>query len=75
MSQRNLIINEAPNPASAATRVIAHTLEIAPSKTPAQLPPVTPANSSVAGRLVPDELVFSGATFPLAARSRSICLT
>ena len=68
LSQRNLIINEAPNPANAATRVIAHTLEIAPSKTPAQLPPVTPANASVTGRLVPDELVFSWGNVPVGSQ-------
>lgn len=68
LSQRNLIINEAPNPANAATRVIAHTLEIAPSKTPAQLPPVTSANSSATGRLVPDELVFSWGNVPTGSQ-------
>jgi hypothetical protein len=68
LSQRNLIINPAPNPANAATRMIAHTLEIAPSKTPAQLPPVTPATSSVAGRLVPDELVFTWGNIPLGSQ-------
>ena len=68
LSQRNLIINEAPNPANAATRVIAHTLEIAPSKTPADLPPVTPGNASVTGRLVPDELVFSWGNVPAGSQ-------
>src|SRR5690606_33363082 len=64
LSQRNLIINEAPNPANAATRVIGHTLEIAPSKTPAQLPPVIPSNTPITGRLIPDELVFTWGNIP-----------
>ncbi len=68
LSQRNLIINKAPNPANAATRMIAHTLEIAPSKIPAQLPPATPANSSVTGRLVPDELVFTWGNVPAGSQ-------
>ena len=69
LSQRNLIINEAPNPANVTTRVVAHTLEIAPSKTPAQLPPVPPAGSPVStGRLVPDELVFTWGNVPAGSQ-------
>ena len=69
LSQRNLIINEAPNPANVTTRVVAHTLEIAPSKTPAQLPPVPPAGAPVpTGRLVPDELVFTWGNIPAGSQ-------
>lgn len=66
LSQRNLIIDAAPNPAGPATRVIAHTLEIAPSKTPAQLPPNIGGmpGSSVTARLTPDELVFDWRNVP-----------
>jgi hypothetical protein len=68
LSQRNLIINEAPNPASAATRVIAHSLEVAPSKTPAKLPPMMGSNPSLTARLAVDELVFSWGNIPAGSQ-------
>lgn len=64
LSQRNLIINAAPNPANAATRVIAHTLELAPSKTPAVIPPALAPGATASARMVPDELVFTWGNIP-----------
>jgi hypothetical protein len=60
LAQRNLVIEEAPNPASVATRTITHTLEIAPSKTSAQQPSSAafPVQDENRAPYVTDELIF-----------------
>jgi hypothetical protein len=66
LSQRNLVIEEAPNPPSTASRTVTHTLEIAPSKMPALANLAAEPSTVVAtqARNAPDELIIVWQNLP-----------
>jgi hypothetical protein len=65
LAQRNLLLDEAPNPGGFATHLVHHTFEIKPSPFKFNLNPLAvTATSAAAGRTHPDELCIHWGNLP-----------
>jgi hypothetical protein len=62
LAQRNLVLDEAPNPGGFASHLVHHTFEIKPS--PFNLPLTKPSGGTGGGRLHPDELCIHWGNLP-----------
>ncbi len=65
LAQRNLLLDEAPNPGGFATHLVHHTFEIKPSPFPLHMTPQgAPTLTAASGRTHPDELCILWGNLP-----------